>query len=266
MITDARHIPFCEATSYPLRGGNRIRPLVDGEPAFRRIAEAVEAARASVWVTIAFWEPGFRMPDGRGCLFDVLDRATERGIDVRVLFWRSPELEARDRNAHFPGNQEQRAWLSERGSRFLARWDRLPGELCHHQKSWLIDAGAPGELAFVGGINLNRASTVSPGHAPREDGNTHDVYVEVQGPAATDVHHNFVQRWTEASERGLADGAWPDAIAADDLPFPSSLSPEVGDVPVQITRTVRRERYSDTTATPGGTRQGQTPPETPADD
>ena len=61
------------------------------------------------------------------------------------------------------------------------------------------------EVAFVGGINLNNGSVVSPGHAPRESGSTHDVYVELRGPAATDVHHNFVQRWNEASDRDLAD-------------------------------------------------------------
>ena len=34
----------------------------------------------------------------------------------------------------------------------------------------------------------------------------HDAYVEIAGPCATDVHHNFVQRWNEASERHQDDG------------------------------------------------------------
>jgi len=49
-----------------------LRPLVDGEPAFRRICQAIEAARHSVRVTVAFLAPGFAMPDGRGSLLDVL--------------------------------------------------------------------------------------------------------------------------------------------------------------------------------------------------
>ena len=36
----------------------------------------------------------------------------------------------------------------------------------------------------MGGINLNNASVVAPGHAARELGSTHDVYVEVRGPSA----------------------------------------------------------------------------------
>jgi len=36
-----QHIPFIAHGSYPRREGNRVRPLVDSGPAFRRICEAV---------------------------------------------------------------------------------------------------------------------------------------------------------------------------------------------------------------------------------
>ena len=49
-------VPFARGGAYPPRAGNEARPLVDGERAFRRIAAAVRAARASVWVTVAFVE------------------------------------------------------------------------------------------------------------------------------------------------------------------------------------------------------------------
>ena len=230
-----------------------MRPLVDGEPAFRRICQAIEAARRSVWVTVAFLDRDMQMPDGRGSFFDVLDAAAARGLDVRALFWRSPEQEEHVPGTHFSGTEEERSWLAERGSRFAARWDRLPGELCHHQKSWLVDAGSEGEVAFVGGINLSDASASTPGHAPRTCGDIHDVYVEVRGPAATDVHHNFTQRWNEASERGAPDGHWPAGADTGELAFPTALSPAAGDVPVQITRTVQAGRYRDGRPAPEGT-------------
>lgn len=240
------------AGTYPRRDGNRVRPLVDGEPAFRRICEAVEAARRRVWVTVAFLDHDVPMPDGRGSFFDVLDRAAARGLDVRALFWREPELPrlAPD-SAHFAGTDNERSDLQARGARFRARWDHLP-RYCHHQKSWVIDAGEPGELAFVGGINLDRGSVVPPGHPPRPgEPSVHDVYLEVAGPASTDVAHNFVQRWNEASERGRPDGCWPDPGMADDLPFPSRLAAPAGDAPVQITRTVRAGRYTSEVAALG---------------
>jgi phosphatidylserine/phosphatidylglycerophosphate/cardiolipin synthase-like enzyme len=89
------------------------------------------------------------------------------------------------------------------------------------------------------------------GHAPRGSPQIHDVYLELAGPCATDVHHNFVQRWNEASDRSEPGGAWPNAHGAGDLAFPSRLSRPVGPVPMQITRTVLAGRYADTTAAPG---------------
>jgi len=59
-------VPFVETGSYPTREGNSVRPWIDGEPAFRRICEAIEAARASVWTTVTFMWASFVMPDGRG--------------------------------------------------------------------------------------------------------------------------------------------------------------------------------------------------------
>ena len=177
MKGDAKHIPHVETGAYPLRGGNEVEALVDGEKAFRSIARAVAEARRSVWLTVAFLEDGFTMPDGHGSLFDVLDRAVGRGLDVRVIFWRSEAQEEHQAGVHFFGTEAQRRALAERGSRFKARWDVLPGELCHHQKSWLVDAASPDEIAFVGGINLDPASVAEPGHPPRDEGNVHDVYV-----------------------------------------------------------------------------------------
>ncbi len=254
MIRDAAHIPHVNSGSYPLRQGCRVRPLVDGEPAFRRICEAVEAARSRVWITVAFIELDMQMPDDRGSFFDVLDRAAARGIDVRVIFWRPVELNPLEAGSYFEGSEEERRWLAERDSRFLARWDSLPAGDCQHQKSWLIDAGLEGEVGFVGGINLERASVAPPGHSPREEGDIHDVYLEIQGPAVTDIHHNFVQRWNEASERDRTDGFWPADASPGGLSFPGVASPPAGDAVVQLTRTVRAGRYRDGTAPPGGER------------
>lgn len=241
------NILYPTAGSYPRRAGNAVRPLIDGVPVFRRIGEAIAEAKHSVWVTVAYYAADFRMPDGRGSLFDVLDGAAARGLDVRVIFWR-PNPESGGPGRTFPGSPADRDLLRERGSRFRARWDRAHGHYLHHQKSWLIDAGKPSEIAFVGGINLTAQALGSPGHS---EGHRHDVYVEVRGPAATDVHHNFVQRWNEASEREADDGRWGDG-AEDQLPFPTRLSDPRGGSLLQIQRNVDAGHYRDGTASPGG--------------
>ncbi len=248
-MTNDITIPFVQSGSYPVRAGNLIRPLIDGEPAFRRIGEAIEAARRSVWVTVTFMWADFAMPDGRGSALDVLDRAAARGIDVRIIFWRpDAETETLKRNA-FWGSADHIAQLERRGSGVRIRWDQAQPGFCQHQKSWLIDAGGESETAFVGGINLNPHSMVAPGH--RGEGQNHDVYVELAGPSAVDVHHNFVQRWNEASERLAEDGRWG-AGSETDLPFPAQVSAQRGNALVQIQRTMHRGRYTGGRPAPDG--------------
>jgi len=246
--TTPLYIPSVTSCSYPPRDGNAVRPLVDAVPAFRRICEAVEAAQHSIWLTVAFFAPDFRMPDGGGALLDVLDRAVERGLDVRVIFWR-PNQESIGYGRTFAGTPEERAMLAARGSRFRIRWDRAHGPYCQHQKSWLIDAGQASETAFVGGTNLTARAMGSPGHAA--EGERHDVYVEILGPSATDVHHNFVQRWNEASERAAGDGTWGHD-GSDELSFPARLSDRRGKSLVQVQRMVHAGRYSDAHPSPDG--------------
>ncbi len=259
MHPDAAHIPAARAGSYPPRPGNRIRPLVDGLEAFSRIAEAVERAAHSVWVTLAFHEEEFRFPGGRGSLIDLLDHAAQRGVDVRGLFWHEDRLADLVSDSQIYGaTDEHHAQLRARNFAGCIRWDHLP-DFCHHQKSWLIDAGQPGEVAFVGGINLDRGSLAARGHPPREResgvddlyADIHDVYAAIEGPAATDVAHNFVQRWNEASERHRPGGAFPGGDAGGDLEPPTRLSPEAGTTTVQISRTIMPGLYADERPSPG---------------
>lgn len=261
MHPDAAHIPPARTGSYPPREGNLLRPLIDGPAAFGRIAEAVESAKHSVWVTLAFHEAAFRFPGGRGSLIDLLAAAAARGIDVRGLFWREENLDALVSDSEiFAGTEDERAELERRGFGARLRWDCLP-DFCHHQKSWVIDAGHPEEIAFVGGINLDRGSLSPRGHAVRAPqpgvaavyAEIHDLYAELRGPCTTDVVHNFVQRWNEASERDKPSGVFPDRQLADDLPRPQSLAAAAGDATVQITRTIMPGVYRDGTPPPDAT-------------
>jgi cardiolipin synthase A/B len=233
---------FVTTGTYPTRAGNAVRLLIDGEPAFRRICEAIETARDRVWATITFMWPGVQMPDGRGSPLDVLERAARRGVDVRVIFWR-PDVQTKsfEKNA-FWGSSEHFELLREQHPHVNIRWDRAEPGYCQHQKSWLIDADTDDAIVFVGGINLNPHSMVSPGHAG-EDQN-HDAYVELSGPSVADVQHNFVQRWNEASERHANDGCWG-KLGETDLPFPTRLLEHCGDVIVQVQRTIHRDRYQN---------------------
>ncbi len=226
----AAYIPPTTSGPYPARPGNRVRAFIDGPQIMRRIGEAIANARYSVWVTVAFYSDDFLLPHGQEPLFDVLDRAVARGVDVRLLIWR-PNPETAPSPRMFGGSPEQRALLGKRGSRFKVRWDRAATVFCQHQKSWVIDAGQPSETSFVGGLNLTSVAM-----------RLHDVYVEVTGPSATDVRHNFVERWNEASERHAPDGNWC-CDAGDELPYADQPRGACGPSTVQIQRMLDASRY-----------------------
>jgi phosphatidylserine/phosphatidylglycerophosphate/cardiolipin synthase-like enzyme len=230
LIESASYIPCAGACAYPARGGNRVRSFIDGQQIMRRIGEAIAGARHSIWLTVAFYSDDFLLPDGQEPLFDVLDRAVARGVDVRLLIWR-PNPETAPSPRLFGGSPEQRALLGRRGSRFKIRWDRAATVFCQHQKSWVIDAGQPSETSFVGGLNLTSVAM-----------RLHDVYVEVTGPSATDVRHNFVERWNEASERHAPDGNWG-CDGSDELPHAERPRPACGPSTVQIQRMLDPSRY-----------------------
>lgn len=242
-------VPFVSSGGYPARGGNEVTLHVDGVPALERLCDAIERARHRVWATITFMWPEFTMPGGRGTALDVLAVAARRGVDVRLLFWR-PDLETAHhlRNA-FWGAPEHVEQLESMKAPIRVRWDRAHPGFCQHQKTWLIDAGEASEVAFVGGINLNPHELATPGHRGR--GQYHDVNVELAGPCVADVHHNFVQRWNEASERILPDGAWGENGVAD-LPFPTALHAQRGTATIQIQRTTHRARYRSVRPPVGG--------------
>ncbi|MBM3648319.1 MAG: phosphatidylserine/phosphatidylglycerophosphate/cardiolipin synthase family protein [Alphaproteobacteria bacterium] len=226
----ASYIPHAASGRYPARIGNLVYSLIDGEQIARRIGEAIGEARHSVWLTVAFYSDDFRFPDGLGSLFDVLDDAVARGLDVRLLVWRQ-NPETRPSHRIFSGSSEHRELLARRGSRFKIRWDKASGPFCQHQKSWVLDAGRPSEVAFVGGMNLTGMALT-----------LHDVYLEIAGPAATDVRHNFVERWNEASERHAPDGNWA-CDASDELAYADRPSRPRGASTVQIQRMLDPRRY-----------------------
>jgi cardiolipin synthase A/B len=231
--------------TYPTRGGNSVQLLIDGEPAFQRVCEAIEAAKHSVWATITFMWSDFRMPDGRGTALEVLDRAAKRGVDVRLIFWRPDDTTASHRRNAFWGSPEHLDLLEALRPQIGIRWDCAETGFCQHQKTWLIDD----QIAFLGGINLNPNSMVAPGHAGEKQ--NHDVYIELVGTAVADVDHNFVQRWNETSERLVESGLWG-TRANTNLEFPKERPLEQGHAMVQIQRTTHAGRYRNGQAPVGG--------------
>ena len=232
---------------YPRRAGNLVIPWIDGVPFYERLAAAMRAAQRRIWVIVSFIQPDFRLPDGTPW-WDLLDSCQARGVDVRVLFWRNPRFFS---TRHvFIGGPEDRALLADRGARWAARWDSSGADEahCHHQKAYVVDAGEPGAIAFIGGMVLSQATLAHPGH--HHGSAKHDAFLELRGPSVVDAEHNFVQRWNLACPDAEAP-PWPDETRAGPLVYPTRIPPACGDVLVELCRTIKPGLYPGITQSPG---------------
>lgn len=217
---------------YPLRPGNRITPLIDGIACFSRLEACFRGAQRSLWIAVSFVHKDFRFPSG-ALLWEVLSDCAARGVDVRLLFWRNFSFPLAA-NAIF-GTPAERAWLAQVAPGVRARWEASPEPAhCHHQKLWVIDAGAPRERAILGGMIMGNTTVDDPRHLrPRS---RHDVCVEVEGPVVADLAANFVERWAAGVD------PIPSAEEAGPLTVTAPASPR-GAVLARAGRTVRAGLY-----------------------
>jgi phosphatidylserine/phosphatidylglycerophosphate/cardiolipin synthase-like enzyme len=214
------------ADDVPVRQGNRIEVLVDGEEALPAIRAAIEGATS--YVHLANWHasPDFRLTrePGAPTLRELLS-ATARRVPVRLLLWAGPPM---------PAFQPTRAMVKTAQREFTrdgvvrcvldARERTLH---CHHEKLLVVD----GTTAFVGGMDFtalegDRHDTRK--HRADRPLGWHDLMVRVEGPVVADVASHFQQRWNE--------------IAGEQLPEPNP--PEhVGTSTAQLVRTIPEQTY-----------------------
>jgi phosphatidylserine/phosphatidylglycerophosphate/cardiolipin synthase-like enzyme len=128
---------------------------------------------------------------------------------------------------------------------------------CHHQKTYIMDDGAGGVVAFVGGINPVQAYWDTPKHdlldvrrvAKGKDlikgledvPPLHDIFYQIKGPAAGDVLANFVERYNGASIR------YADVTTNVVAPIAADQIPQVPNgIELQVVRTIAPKTYSTT--------------------
>jgi len=190
---------------------------------------------------------------------NVLGRAVNKGVDVRVLLWDTYPLPSQTS----PDPKNVRDVLESLGIHCLLD-DSHKGILnhplmAHHQKTSIVD----GRLAFVGGIDMmvendgdfDRWDTKGhPYHTQLrlgKDGKMphswHDVHVVFEGSAVADVERNFRQRWNAVLELHQQDSSLilpePFAPLSEDTTNTRRSASTRNANRLQVTRTIPKGIY-----------------------
>ncbi len=165
----------------PLRPGNAVEALHNGEAAYPAMLEAIDAATTSVDLSSYIFD---RDVTGRRFV-DALEAAQQRGAEVRVL------VDGLGALYSFPPITGLLRKRGVRAARFLP--PRLVPPSIHinlrtHHKLLVVDRA----LAFTGGMNIgDRHLAASQGCS--------DVHFRVSGPIVSDLGDVFLRDWEFAT-------------------------------------------------------------------
>jgi len=165
----------------PLVYGNSVEPLYCGEQAYPAMLQAIDEARKRVYLTTYIFEHNRTGLD----FMDALARATQRGLDVRVIV---------DGVGEFYSYPRASTLLRRRGvrvKRFLPPRLLPPSiyiNLRNHRKILVAD----GEVAFTGGMNIGDRHLAEDTANPRR---VTDMHFRLTGPVVAQMEAAFLDDW-----------------------------------------------------------------------
>jgi cardiolipin synthase len=163
-------------TVAPVRGGNHVTTLIDGDAYFNALGQAIDRAQTSIAMVTHTFGDGEK-PDG---IVDKLVAKAKAGIPVYfIVDWFGGTRHGEAKNL-------QR--LRDAGVHVAILDKKVVSTRLFevtHSKIALID----GREAFVGGHNLSGGGY-----------NKHDVTMQVQGPVVADVQQHYGKIWQMAAD------------------------------------------------------------------
>jgi cardiolipin synthase len=179
IVDDARYAGIAAMLGVNLRGGHRLRLLVDGEATFAAIFEAIAQAEHCVLVQFFIFHDDAL---GRRMQQALLERAAA-GVEVCVIYdgVGSHDLPRRYVETLRTGGVRVHAFAARNWS------NRLQVNFRNHRKIVVVD----GWRGFVGGLNVgDEYLGLKPPLAPWRD-----THMELQGPAVADLQRAFAEDW-----------------------------------------------------------------------
>lgn len=201
---------------YPPCAGNRIEVLIDGEQAWGRTAEDIDATQRELLITTWSAQPDSELErplDKAHCnpeqrkehrFAALVDALAKRGGRTAILLWNwlgTPIV-----------NPTLRRWALDAGDNVEVLQRAHPQIIgSFHQKTMVMDR----RVAYCGGFNLRENDWDTQEHRiddPRRNPHNlaggdrrgrpafpprHDLTLRIEGPLVDDVHDNFVDQWND---------------------------------------------------------------------
>ena len=180
-------------TRRPLRYGNRIKVLHNGEQAFPAMLDAINQAKQSVFLSSYIFKA-----DRTGNQFaTALIAAAQRGVDVRVLIDAYGELYSLRKIRHLFRN------TAVKSASFLplTLQQSFYFNLRNHRKLLVVDSSC----CFTGGINI-RKKHLAAGGAPDR---VIDIHFKLEGPILGQLRDAFMEDWHFATNEKRKPKEWP---------------------------------------------------------
>jgi cardiolipin synthase len=186
----------------PVRQGNRVEVLRNGDQIFPAMIEAIESAQESIdFSTYIYWTGGPTI----AAFGDALVQRASAGVEVSIL------LDAVGSAAKIDHGLVER--LRDAGAK--VEWFRPPHWYTLdktnnrlHRRLLIID----GRLGFTGGVGVGEEWT---GDA-QDPEHWRETHLRVEGPAVRDLLGGFQENWSETTQRILTGSHLPDISALED--------------------------------------------------
>ncbi len=205
-------------TTAPLRQGNRVTVLRNGDQIFPAMLGAIQSAERTVdFATYVYWT-GSIAPQ----FADVLAQRARAGVEVNVLL----DAVGAAKMDRALVERLQAAGATVAWFRPVRWWTLHKLNNRTHRKILVVD----GRVGFTGGVGIAEEWTGNG----QDAGHWRDTHVRVEGPAVRDLLGGFLDNWSEATQCILSGREHlPDLRGFDD------------GVQVQVTRSTAQKGSTD---------------------
>ncbi len=177
----------------PLSTGNAVVPLADGDEAYPAMLETIDRATASVALSTYIFDN-----DVAGRLFlDALERAVDRGVEVRVLI---DTVGARYSRPSIVRDLQRRDVPVALFGRTVLPWRMPYMNLRLHRKILVVD----GHIGFTGGMNIREGSLLARNPARP----VQDLHFRLDGPVVAQLTRTFAEDWAFTTHERLFGEVW----------------------------------------------------------